>query len=68
MKLKEYRINLGWTLNVLADRAGVSWSVIKQAEEGRPVRATTAKALADVLSKAYERDIKASDLEGLNVQ
>ena len=61
-------MNLGMTQTALADKAGLSWSVIKQAEEGKPVRATTAKALADVLSKEYGREIKPSDLEGLNVQ
>jgi predicted transcriptional regulator len=68
MMLKEYRINLGWTVTDLSEKAGVSWLVVRNAEVGKPIRATTAKAIADALSKAYGREIKPSDLEGLNVQ
>ncbi len=68
MTLKALRVNAGLTQGALADKAGLSWSVISAAEGGRPVRATTAKALADALSKVYERDIKPTDLEGLNIQ
>jgi DNA-binding XRE family transcriptional regulator len=68
MTLKEYRVNLGWTQNTLADKAGLNWSVVRQAEDGKPIRATSAKALADALSREYGREIKPTDLEGLNVQ
>ena len=68
MTLKEYRVNLGGTQNVLADKAGLNWSVVRQAEDGKPIRATSAKAFADALSKALGIDIKPSGLEGSNVQ
>jgi transcriptional regulator with XRE-family HTH domain len=68
MTLKALRVNLGWTQAVMADKAGLSHSVIRQAEDNKPIRATTAKALADVLSKEYGREIKPTDLEGLNIQ
>ena len=68
MMLKEYRINLGWTITDLSEKAGVSWLVVRNAEEGKPIRASTAKTLADALSKGYGREIRPSDLEGLNVQ
>ncbi len=68
MTLKELRINLGWTQSALADKAGVGQTAIRHAEDGKPVRATTAKAITEVLSKEYDREIKPSELEGLNVQ
>jgi DNA-binding XRE family transcriptional regulator len=68
MTLKEMRINLGWTQEALAEKAGLNWSVVRQAETGKPIRATSAKALADVLSTAYGTPIRPTDLEKLNVQ
>ena len=68
MTLKTLRINLGWTQTALADKSGVGQTAVRNAEEGKPIRATTAKALADTLGQAYGREIKPSDLEGLHVQ
>jgi transcriptional regulator with XRE-family HTH domain len=67
MTLREYRVNLGWSQNHLAREAGISPSIVKRAEEGAPVQARTAKALADALSRGYGREIKPMDLTGLNV-
>lgn len=65
--LRKYRVDLGWSLRKLAQESGVSHPVAKRAEDGEPIQASTAKALADALSKAYGREIKASDIEGLNI-
>ena len=67
MTLREYRINLGWSQRELAIAAGVSPSIVKRAEDGLPVQARTAKALADALSKAYQREIRPIDIAGLNI-
>lgn len=67
MTLREYRVNLGWSQNRLAKEAGISPSIVKRAEYGAPVQARTAKALADALSRAYEREIKPIDITGLQI-
>ena len=66
--LREYRINLGWSQNELAKAARISPSIVKRAEDGEPIQARTAKALADALSKAYGQSIKPVHIEGLNIQ
>ena len=65
--LREYRVNHGWTQNELAKEAGTSHSIIKRAEDGEPILPRTAKAIADALSKAYGREIKPTEIEGLNI-
>jgi len=67
MTLREYRVNLGWSQNQLAKEAGIAPSTVKLAEEGAPVRARTAKALADALSRAYGREIQPIDITGLQI-
>ena len=66
--LRIYRIDLGWTQRRLAQEAGISQPVVKKAEDGDPILPSSAKAIADALSKAYGREIKPSDIEGLNIQ
>ena len=67
MTLRQYRIELGWTINRLAQEAGINRQTAVSAEEGKPIQAPTAKALADALSKGYGREIKVLEIEGLNV-
>jgi transcriptional regulator with XRE-family HTH domain len=67
LTLRQYRIDLGWSINKLAEEAGITRQATASAESGLPIRAVTAKALADALSKAYGREIKPSDIQGLNV-
>jgi transcriptional regulator with XRE-family HTH domain len=65
--LREMRLDLGWTVSKLADEAGVTRQVISNAEKGDSIRADTAKAIADALSKAYGREIKSYQIDGLNI-
>ena len=65
--LREYRVNLGWTQHELANRAGIHPTLIKRAEDGERIQPKTAKAIADALSKAYGREIKPTEIEGLNI-
>lgn len=67
MKLREYRIELGWSINKLAQEAKITRQSAANAEDGQPIKAETAKAIADTLSKAYGREIKIMDIQGLNV-
>ncbi|MBA2681341.1 MAG: helix-turn-helix transcriptional regulator [Ktedonobacteraceae bacterium] len=65
--LRTYRIDLGWSLRKLAQEAGISHQVAKRAEDGGLIQASTAKALADALSRALGQEIRPSDIEGLNI-
>jgi DNA-binding XRE family transcriptional regulator len=67
MTLREYRIELGWSINKLAQEAGITRQSAANAEEGNPIKAETAKAIADTLSRAYGRDIMVRDIKGLNI-
>lgn len=67
MTLREYRVNLGWSQRELAIEAGIAPSIVKRAEDGLPIHARTAKALADALSKAYGREIRPIDITGLQI-
>jgi DNA-binding XRE family transcriptional regulator len=65
--VRELRINLGWNVQKLAQEANVTRQAVYTAERGDPIRAETAKALADALSRGYGREIKPLDIEGLNI-
>ena len=67
MNLREYRIELGWSINKLAQEAKITRQSAANAEDGQPIKAETAKAIAETLSKAYGREIKIMDIQGLNV-
>lgn len=68
MTLREYRIDLGWSQFELANEAGIARSAVVNAESGNSITARSAKAIADALSRAYGREIRVSDLQGLNVR
>jgi transcriptional regulator with XRE-family HTH domain len=65
--LREYRIRLGWSINKLAQEAGIVRQAAANAEAGQPIRAETAKALADALSRGYGREIDVLEIQGLNI-
>ncbi len=65
--LRDYRVNLGWSIYRLAHEAGISRPAAANAENGQPIKAETAKAIADALSRAYGQAIKPTDIEGLNI-
>jgi transcriptional regulator with XRE-family HTH domain len=67
MTLREYRIRLGWSLNKLAQEAGIARQAAANAEAGQPIRAQTAKALAEALSRGYGREIDVLDIRGLTI-
>jgi hypothetical protein len=65
--LREYRIRLGWSINKLAQEAAIVRQAAANAEAGQPIRADTAKALADALSRGYGREIDVLEIQGLNI-
>jgi len=66
--LRQLRIELGWNVSKLAGEAGITRQSVAAAERGGLIQADTAKALADALSKAFGRDIKPWQIEGLNIR
>lgn len=65
--LREYRIELGWTISKLAEEAGISRQTVANAERGNQILADIAKSLATALSKGYGREIKVLEIDGLNI-
>jgi transcriptional regulator with XRE-family HTH domain len=68
MTLREYRIELGWSQNRLAQEAKIARGAVANAENGKVIRAETAKAIADALSRGYNREVRVLDIQGLNIQ
>jgi transcriptional regulator with XRE-family HTH domain len=66
LTLRQYRSNLGWSVERLAQEARLTYYAVSNAEKGKAVRAATGKAIADALSRALGREILVSDIEGLN--
>lgn len=65
--LHDLRVNLGWSINRLAQEASISRPAAANAENGQPIKAETAKAIADALSRASGQAIKPTDIDGLNI-
>lgn len=68
MTLRQFRLELGWNVSRLAESAGVTRQSVSAAERGGVIQAETAKAIADALSRAYQREIKPWEIEGLNIR
>lgn len=65
--LRQLRIDLGWSVSKLASEARVARQTVSSAERGSAIQAESAKAIADALSRTYEKEIRPSDIEGLNI-
>lgn len=68
LTLRELRITAGLSITKLAVEAGVARQAVKNAETGHVIRAETAKAIAEALSKALGYEVRALDIVGLNIQ
>ncbi len=66
--LRDLRLNLGWSRKRLSDESGVPRATVIAAEQGSKIRASSAKAIADALSLALSREIRVTDIEGLNIE
>jgi transcriptional regulator with XRE-family HTH domain len=58
-KLKEQRMEKGWTLDDLATRAGLSKSYLSQLESGKERKNPTTKTI-EKLSRAFEIPLSSS--------
>jgi transcriptional regulator with XRE-family HTH domain len=65
--LRELRLGLGWTITKLADEAKVTRQAVTNAEKGNPIRADTAKAIADAIGRGLGREIKSYEIDELNI-
>ena len=65
--MRKYRIDLGWSINKLAQEAGLPHHNVKRAENGESIQASTAKAIANALSRALGYEVKPSEIEGLKI-
>ncbi|QBD80265.1 hypothetical protein EPA93_31520 [Ktedonosporobacter rubrisoli] len=65
--LRQYRLDLGWSITMLAGEARISRKSVMVAEKGGWIQAPTAKAISSALSRAYRREIKPWEIEGLNI-
>lgn len=66
--MKQLRIDLGWTQRMLAKEAGLDPTIVSRAERGTNISAPSAKKIVDAFSKAYGKEMKISEIEGLNVE
>jgi transcriptional regulator with XRE-family HTH domain len=67
MTLEEYRIECGWSLNEMARKAGVDFNTLKRALDGERISPNTANKLAKAISKELGQNIRAHQINGLNV-
>ena len=65
--LKQLRVGLGWTIARMVQETGLARQTIGEAEKKGTVRADSAKAIADALSRGYGKEIRPWDIEGLQV-
>jgi transcriptional regulator with XRE-family HTH domain len=67
LTLKQYRSDLGWSIERLAQEAKLTYYAVANAEKGKAVRAATAKTIADTLGKGLGEVVRVSDIDGLNI-
>jgi ribosome-binding protein aMBF1 (putative translation factor) len=67
MTIKEYRLQLGWSINELARRAGVAPRTVKRMEQGEAVYDYIAAQVAKALADATGQRITINDLDGLAI-
>lgn len=68
MTLRQYRANLGWSLNELARRSGLTYQTVSRIEKGEPAFLHTVGAIARALSEGYGKTITIEDLEGVVIK
>lgn len=67
MTVRDFRIQLGWSISELARRANITNRTMRRVEDGEPVYDYTAGAVARALSEGFGRSITIHDLEGINI-
>lgn len=68
MTLKELRESVPMNYSELGKAAGLDGQTIRNAEAGQRVNTSTARAIAEALSKALNRQIRVQDIDGLKVR
>lgn len=68
MNLTEWRKSASLSIPELARAAEVDNQTIRNAEEGKRINVSTARAIAQALSEASGQTVQIQDIEGLNVR
>jgi transcriptional regulator with XRE-family HTH domain len=63
--IRQYRIQLGWSLTELANAAGLTYQTVSRMEKGDPAMDYNVGKVANALSEALGRTITVDDLEGV---
>ena len=61
MTVREYRLELAWSISELARRAGTTTKTIRRIESGQPVNDYTVAAVANAVSQALGRRVTIYD-------
>lgn len=68
MTIRDYRLQLGWSVNELARRSGVAPRTVKRMEQGEEVYDYTAAQVVKALADATGQRIALNDVDGLNIR
>lgn len=66
--IRDYRIELGWTITELARKAKLHRQTVASAENGELILPSSAKAIASAISRGLRVRVRPGDIEGLNIQ
>ena len=67
MTIKEYRLELAWSITELARRAKLASRTVSRIEDGEPAYDHTVAAIANALSEGLGKRITINDLDGVNI-
>lgn len=67
MTILEYRTRLGWSQRELSRQAKIDYNSVRKAEQGQPIAARTALAIANAFSSALGERVLVEDITGINV-
>jgi transcriptional regulator with XRE-family HTH domain len=67
MTIRDYRLQLGWSINELARRSGVAPRTVKRMEQGEAVYDYIAAQVARAITDATGKQVTIKDLDGLNI-
>ena len=67
MTIRQYRLQLGWSIAELAQASGLTAQTVSRIERGIPARDFNVAKVARALSEALGKTITVDDLEGVQL-
>ena len=67
MTIREYRLQLRWSVNKLARAAGIAPQTLSRIEDGEAAYDYTIAGIAQALSEAFGKRITIEDLDGVKI-